>query len=37
MVAVMAEWSRQDPAVIEDMYERFDPRVGMTPAAAQVW
>ena len=37
MVAIMAEWSRQDPAVIEDMYERFDPRVGMTPAAAQVW
>lgn len=37
MVAIMAEWSRQDPAVIEDMYERFDPRVGMTAEAAQVW
>ena len=33
----MAEWSRQDPAVIEAMYNRFDPRVGMTPAAAGSW
>lgn len=37
MVAIMAEWSRQDPAVIEAMYDRFDPRVGMTAAAAQTW
>jgi ABC-type nitrate/sulfonate/bicarbonate transport system substrate-binding protein len=37
MVAVMAEWSRQDPVVIEAMYDRFDPRVGMTPAAADAW
>ena len=37
MVAVMAEWSRQDPAVIEDVYDRFIPRVGMTRQAAQVW
>jgi ABC-type nitrate/sulfonate/bicarbonate transport system substrate-binding protein len=37
MVAIMAEWSRQDPAVIDDLYDRFDPRVGMTPQAAQVW
>jgi ABC-type nitrate/sulfonate/bicarbonate transport system substrate-binding protein len=37
MVAIMSEWSRQDPAVIEDMYDRFDPRVGMTPQAAQTW
>ena len=33
----MSEWSRQDPAVIEDMYDRFDPRVGMTAAAARIW
>ncbi len=37
MVAIMSEWSRQDPAVIDDMYERFDPRVGLTDAAAQTW
>jgi ABC-type nitrate/sulfonate/bicarbonate transport system substrate-binding protein len=37
MVALMAEWSRQDPAVIDDMYNRFNPRVGMTRQAAQVW
>jgi ABC-type nitrate/sulfonate/bicarbonate transport system substrate-binding protein len=37
MVAVMAEWSRQDPAVIDAMYDRFDPRVGMTAAAADTW
>lgn len=37
MVAIMAEWSRQDPAVIEAMYDRFDPRIGMTAAAAQTW
>jgi sulfonate transport system substrate-binding protein len=37
MVAMMAEWSRQDPAVIDDLYDRFDPRVGMTPQAAQAW
>jgi ABC-type nitrate/sulfonate/bicarbonate transport system substrate-binding protein len=37
MVTIMAEWSRQDPAVIEDMYERFDPRVGLTQQAAQTW
>jgi len=37
MVAIMAEWSRQDPAVIDDMFERFNPRVGMTPEAAKVW
>jgi ABC-type nitrate/sulfonate/bicarbonate transport system substrate-binding protein len=37
MVAIMAEWSRQDHAVIEDMYERFDPRVGMTRQAVQTW
>jgi ABC-type nitrate/sulfonate/bicarbonate transport system substrate-binding protein len=37
MVATMAEWSRQDPAVIDDMFDRFNPRVGMTPEAAQVW
>jgi ABC-type nitrate/sulfonate/bicarbonate transport system substrate-binding protein len=37
MVAVMAEWSRQDPGVINDLYARFDPRIGMTRQAAQVW
>jgi ABC-type nitrate/sulfonate/bicarbonate transport system substrate-binding protein len=37
MVTIMAEWSRQDPAVIQDMYERFDPRVGLTAQATQVW
>ena len=37
MVAIMAEWSRQDPAVIDDLYDQFDPRIGMTPEAAQVW
>jgi ABC-type nitrate/sulfonate/bicarbonate transport system substrate-binding protein len=37
MVAIMSEWSRQDPAVIEDMYDRLDPRVGMTRQAAQTW
>jgi ABC-type nitrate/sulfonate/bicarbonate transport system substrate-binding protein len=37
MVAIMAEWSRQDPAVIDAMYERFDPRVGMTHDAVQSW
>ena len=37
MVAIMGEWSRQDPAVIEAMYERFDPRVGLTKAAADAW
>lgn len=37
MVAIMSEWSRQDPAVIEDMYDRFDPRVGLTREAAQAW
>jgi len=37
MVAVMAEWSRQDPAVIDDVYDRFNPRVGMTRQAVQVW
>jgi ABC-type nitrate/sulfonate/bicarbonate transport system substrate-binding protein len=37
MVAIMAEWSRVDPAVIDDLYDRFDPRVGMTPQAAQIW
>jgi ABC-type nitrate/sulfonate/bicarbonate transport system substrate-binding protein len=37
MVAIMSEWSRQDPAVIDDMYDKFDPRVGMTAAAAKTW
>jgi ABC-type nitrate/sulfonate/bicarbonate transport system substrate-binding protein len=37
MVSIMSEWSRQDPAVIEAMYPRFDPRVGLTEAAAQAW
>ena len=37
MVEIMAEWSRQDPAVIEDLYDRFNPRVGMTRVSAQVW
>jgi ABC-type nitrate/sulfonate/bicarbonate transport system substrate-binding protein len=37
MVAIMSEWSRQDPAVIDDMYERFDPRVGLTRQSAQTW
>jgi ABC-type nitrate/sulfonate/bicarbonate transport system substrate-binding protein len=37
MVAIMSEWSRQDPAVIDDMYQRFDPRVGLTEAAAKTW
>lgn len=37
MVAIMAEWSRQDPAVIEDMFGIFDPRVGLTQRAAQAW
>jgi ABC-type nitrate/sulfonate/bicarbonate transport system substrate-binding protein len=37
MVAIMAEWSRQDPAVVDDMYDRFNPRIGMTRQAAQVW
>jgi ABC-type nitrate/sulfonate/bicarbonate transport system substrate-binding protein len=37
MVAIMSEWSRQDPEVINDMYDRFDPRVGMTAAAARTW
>ncbi len=37
MVSIMSEWSRQDAAVIEAMYSRFDPRVGLTPAAAQAW
>ena len=37
MVAIMAEWSRQDPAVIESMYDLFNPRVGLTRDAAQVW
>ena len=37
MVAIMSEWSRQDPAVIEAMYDRFDPRVGLTTAAADAW
>ena len=37
MVAIMAEWSHQEPAVIDDLYDRFTPRVGMTRATAQVW
>jgi ABC-type nitrate/sulfonate/bicarbonate transport system substrate-binding protein len=37
MVAIMSEWSRQDPEVIDAMYERFDPRVGMSRAAVQAW
>jgi ABC-type nitrate/sulfonate/bicarbonate transport system substrate-binding protein len=37
MVSIMSEWSRQDPAVIEAMYDRFDPRVGLTAAAADAW
>jgi ABC-type nitrate/sulfonate/bicarbonate transport system substrate-binding protein len=37
MVAIMAEWSRQDPAVIDTMYDIFNPRIGMTPAAVQAW
>ncbi len=37
MIAIMAEWSRQDPAVIEDMFDIFDPRIGLTPRAAQAW
>jgi ABC-type nitrate/sulfonate/bicarbonate transport system substrate-binding protein len=37
MVAIMAEWSRQDPSVIADMMERFTPAVGMTRQSAQVW
>ena len=37
MVSIMSEWSRQDPAVIEAMYSRFDPRIGLTSAAAQAW
>jgi len=37
MVAIMSEWSRQEPAVIEAMYPRFDPRVGLTAAAADAW
>jgi ABC-type nitrate/sulfonate/bicarbonate transport system substrate-binding protein len=37
MVAIMAEWARNDPAVIEDMYDRFDPRVGLTEQGARAW
>jgi ABC-type nitrate/sulfonate/bicarbonate transport system substrate-binding protein len=37
MVAIMSEWSRQDPAVINDMYDHFDPRVGLTAAATRTW
>jgi ABC-type nitrate/sulfonate/bicarbonate transport system substrate-binding protein len=37
MMTIMAEWSRQDLAVIGDMYDRFDPRVGLTERAAQSW
>jgi ABC-type nitrate/sulfonate/bicarbonate transport system substrate-binding protein len=37
MVEIMADWSRQDPAVIDDMYDRFTPRVGMTRESARVW
>ena len=37
MVEIVAEWSRQDPAAIEDLYDRFNPRVGMTRVSAQVW
>jgi ABC-type nitrate/sulfonate/bicarbonate transport system substrate-binding protein len=37
MISIMSEWSRQDPAVIEAMYDRFDPRVGLTEAAADAW
>lgn len=37
MISIMSEWSRQDPAVIEAMYDRFDPRVGLTSAAADAW
>jgi hypothetical protein len=37
MISIMSEWSLQDPAVIEAMYDRFDPRVGLTAAAADAW
>jgi ABC-type nitrate/sulfonate/bicarbonate transport system substrate-binding protein len=37
MIAIMSEWSRQDPSVIEAMYDRFDPRVGLTAAATSAW
>ncbi len=37
MVAIMGEWSRQDPGVISDMYDRFDPRIGLTARSAQSW
>ena len=33
----MSEWSRQDPDGDRGHVSRFDPRVGLTAAAAQAW
>jgi ABC-type nitrate/sulfonate/bicarbonate transport system substrate-binding protein len=37
MVAILAEWTRQDPAVLDALYDRIDPRVGLDKASAQAW
>jgi ABC-type nitrate/sulfonate/bicarbonate transport system substrate-binding protein len=37
MVTIMAEWSRQDPAVIDALYDRFNPRTTLSAATAKAW
>lgn len=36
-VKMIAEWTRRDPAVIEDMLKIFDPRVPHSKAPAEAW
>ncbi len=37
MVAIMAEWAHQDPAIVSLAYDRLDPRMSMTADAAHAW
>ena len=37
MVAIIAEWTRQEPARIEAMLARFDPRMNLDRPAALAW
>ena len=37
MLAIMAEWTKQDHQMLEGLYARFDPRVTLTEKGAQTW
>ena len=37
MVAIVADWTHQDAAVVDALYDRVDPRVGLDKVSAQAW